>query len=107
MLATMDDAPLNTTAAIRVHPDVVWRDVDGEIVLLNVVTGQYFGLDEVGSRVWALLTLDGDAGASLAVLRDRVVAEFEVEAHAAQADLTDLLTQLLEQQLIAVGAAQS
>jgi hypothetical protein len=101
------DASPNLTGTIRVHPDVVWRDVDGEIVLLNVVTGQYFGLDEVGSRVWVLLTSDGDAGASLEVLRDRVVAEFEVEAPAAQADLTDLLTQLLEQQLIAVGAAQS
>ena len=98
------DAYPNLIGKIRVHPDVVWRDVDGEIVLLNVVTGQYFGLDEVGSRVWALLQQDGDSGASLEALRDRVVAEFDVDPGVAVADLAALMQQLLDQQLINVGA---
>ena len=98
------DAYTNLIGKIRVHPDVVWRDVDGEIVLLNVVTGQYFGLDEVGSRVWGLLQQDGDAGASMETLRDRVVAEFDVDATVALSDLAALMQQLLDQQLITVGA---
>ncbi len=98
------DAYTHLIGKIRVHPDVVWRDVDGEIVLLNVVTGQYFGLDEVGSRVWGLLQQDGDAGASMETLRDRVVAEFDVDATVALSDLAALMQQLLDQQLITVGA---
>ncbi len=98
------DANPTLDSQIRIHPDVVWRDVDGEIVLLNVVSGQYFGLDEVGSRVWLLLQQDGEAGAALSVLRDRVVAEFDVDAPTALADLTSLFKQLLEQQLVTVGA---
>lgn len=89
---------------IRIHPDVVWRDVDGEIVLLNVVTGQYFGLDEVGSRVWMLMQQDGEAGTPVRSLETRVLAEFEVDGPTAHADLTALLQQLLEQQLVTVGA---
>ena len=98
------DASNNLIGKIRVHPDVVWRDVDGEIVLLNVVTGQYFGLDEVGSRVWALLQADGETGATLDALRDRVVAEFDVTPAGAQEDLRVLFLQLVEQQLVTVSA---
>ena len=98
------DAKPPLTGQIRVHPDVVWRDVDGEIVLLNVVTGQYFGLDEVGSRVWGLLQQDGEAGTAIGTLCDRVVAEFEVDGPTALADLTSLIHQLLEQQLVIIGA---
>lgn len=88
---------------IRVHPDVVWRDVDGEIVLLNVVTGQYFGLDEVGSRIWLFLQQDGEAGTRFSTLQDRVTAEFEVDQPTVSADLAALLKQLIEQQLVIVG----
>ena len=98
------DANPSLAGQIRVHQDVVWRDVDGEIVLLNVVTGQYFGLDDVGSRVWFLLQQDGDAGTSLETLGQRVVAEFEVDGPTAIADLTALLQQLLDQQLVTVRA---
>lgn len=96
------DASIPANGTIRVHPDVVWRDVDGEVVLLNVVTGQYFGLDEVGSAVWALLIQDGDAGVTLAVLADRVVANFDVDPPTAAADIAALLTQLVDQQLVTV-----
>ena len=98
------DANPSLAGRIRVHQDVVWRDVDGEIVLLNVVTGQYFGLDDVGSQVWMLLQKDGEAGATLEALCDRVVAEFDVDAPTALADLTALLQQLLDQQLVTVHA---
>lgn len=98
------DANSSLAGHIRVHQDVVWRDVDGEIVLLNVVTGQYFGLDEVGSQVWLLLLQDGEAGATLATLCDRVVAEFDVDGPTALTDLTALLQQLLDQQLVTVRA---
>ena len=36
-------------------PDVVFRDLDGEAVILDLVSGTYFGLNEVGTRVWRLV----------------------------------------------------
>ena len=96
------DANPKPDGQIRMHPDVVWRDVDGEIVLLNVVTGQYFGLDEIGSRVWLLLQ-NGDAGLSISALHARVLEEFDVDPGTALADLTALVGQLVEQQLLLVG----
>ena len=96
------DASIPANGKIRVHPDVVWRDVDGEVVLLNVVTGQYFGLDDVGSAVWAFLVQDGQDGATLAELTERVLAVFDVDAPTASADLEALVTQLVDQQLVII-----
>jgi hypothetical protein len=35
---------------IRISDDVVFRDLAGEAVILNLATGTYFGLDSVGTR---------------------------------------------------------
>jgi hypothetical protein len=34
-----------------VPDDVLFRDLDGEAVILNLRTGTYFGLDELGTRM--------------------------------------------------------
>ena len=89
-------------SAILPHPDVVWREVDGEVVLLNVVTGQYFGLDAVGSEVWMLLQSTGPKGANLDTLCTLVTAQFEVDLATAERDLTALIDDLVAQQLLVV-----
>lgn len=94
------DANTVTSGRFRPHPDVVWRDVDGEVVLLQVVTGEYFGLDPIGSRVWVLMQPDGEQGTSLTDLLPRVIAEFDVDPATATADVTALLEQLTAQQLL-------
>ena len=89
--------------AILPHPDVIWREVDGEVVLLNVGTGQYFGLDAVGSEVWILLQSAGPKGAKLDTLCSMVTGQFEVDSSTAERDLTALITDLLAQQLLVLA----
>lgn len=75
---------------------VVAADVGNELVLLDIETGIYFGLDAVGARVWQMLT-DGRA-------RDEIVAnllqEYEVEEEQLRGDLEILLSQLAERGLV-------
>ena len=40
---------------VRVPEDVLVSELDGESVLLNLKSECYFGLDEVGTRLWELL----------------------------------------------------
>jgi hypothetical protein len=89
--------------AVRPHPDVIWREVDGEVVLLNVATGQYFGLDAVGSQVWILLQSMGPQGANLESLCSLVQSHFEVDPATAERDLAALLDDLIAQQLLVVA----
>jgi len=97
------DSIFTKDSAILPHPDVVWREVDGEVVLLNVVTGQYFGLDAVGSQVWILLQSAGPKGANLETLSTLVTGQFDVDLATAERDLTALITDLLAQQLLVVA----
>ena len=101
----MDASPTGTdkpTGAYRAHPDVVWRDVDGEIVLLNVETGHYFGLDPVGGRVWTLLHAS-ESGLTLEALADAVSQEFDVDRPTALTDLTALIGELEAHHLLVAG----
>ena len=41
---------------VSVPDGVMIRELDGEAVILNVNTEHYFGLDEVGTRIWMVLT---------------------------------------------------
>lgn len=82
------------------HPDVVFREVEGEVVLLNTSTGQYFSLDAVGSRIWALM---GTQGATRASIEATLLAEFEVDADRLHADLDVLFGQLTTHALISVS----
>ena len=50
---------LSPTAGIQVPDDVLYCDLGGEAVIANLVTGKYYGLDQVGARAWALLAEHG------------------------------------------------
>jgi hypothetical protein len=80
-----------------VSNDVVAREVGGEMVLLDLNSGQYFGLDTVGGRIWELLS---DRPRDLAELCDQIEAEFDAPRERIEADLLALAEQLSDQALI-------
>jgi hypothetical protein len=92
--------PLSSDSTLRIHTDVVWRDVDGEIVLLHVTTGQYYGLDGVAIRVWQLL--EGD-GTSLRKMCEALKQEYDVDPATVEADVSSLMDGLVTHQLVAVA----
>ena len=79
-----------------VNPDVVFRDVEGETVLLHLERGIYFGLDAVGTRVWTALVEHGCARPVIAALLD----EFEVAPDVLERDVAQLLDALLQNDLV-------
>jgi hypothetical protein len=83
-----DDAGLDRRVAIG--EDVIARELEGETVLLNLETGIYFGLDQVGTRIWKLL----GAGRPLRTILDTLMAEYDVEREALQGDLVRFIAQL-------------
>jgi len=96
-------SPRQITLESRVRPSdkTLFRNVEGEAVLLGLDVGSYFGLDPVGTRIWELIAQHG-------LLRDVVsamLAEFEVERPRAEADLLKLVGALLEKGLIVVENA--
>jgi hypothetical protein len=81
-----------------VPADVLTQELQGESVLLNVHSGRYFGLDDVGTRMWSVLT----TAESLKAARDALLAEYNVDAERLEHDLRTLVEKLVEHGLIEV-----
>lgn len=86
----MTDGP-----AYEIPAAVLYRDVDGEMVLLNVETEQYFGLDEVGADIVTRLT-EQSLDEALASLID----DYEVDPEVLRRDIDDLVANLVEAGLL-------
>ena len=80
-------------------PDsVLVRELSGELVLLNLETESYFGLDEVGARIWAALCAAPSNDQACAEL----AGEFEVDAQTLQKDVAALVERLSESGLVTI-----
>lgn len=77
----------------------MFREIDGEAVLLDLQRGTYFGLDAVGTRIWELIR----EHATLTVVCDEIVREFDVDASRATADLLEFVERLANRGLIEVA----
>jgi hypothetical protein len=85
-------------ARVSIPPDILVSELAGESVILNLNSECYFGLDQVGTRMWTALT----NSESIQAAYDGLLAEYEVGEEQLRHDLTDLLGKLLEQGLLEV-----
>jgi hypothetical protein len=88
---------------VSVPDDVLFRELDGEAIILDLAKGVYFGLDVVGTRIWMVLA----ESASVRRAIDAVVAEYDVEPAVAAQDVLDLVSELRDRGLIQVAPPES
>jgi hypothetical protein len=83
------------TPAFAFPEGVVAREVDGEMVLLNLSSEQYYSLDSVGANVVTHLTRESIDDAMAALRRD-----YDVDAEVLSEDVDQLVGELLEAGLL-------
>lgn len=80
----------------KAAPDVLFQEVNDELVLLDIDSERYFGLNHTGARVWELAE-QGEG-------RDRIVEklseEFDADPEVLKRDVLMILDQLLESGLL-------
>ena len=84
-----------------VPDDVLTAHLEGEAVLLNMETKDYFRLNSTAAVVWKGL----ERGMDREALVRELVAGFEVEPAAAAAELDRLLGELSQRRLIVAAGA--
>jgi coenzyme PQQ synthesis protein D (PqqD) len=89
-------AAQSLNSSLKVSDDVVFRELDGEGVILNLASGIYFGLDETGTRMWRLIEQHGRLTAVMAALSD----EYEAASETLERDLISLVAELTEKGLL-------
>ena len=94
----MTATPQSVTLASKfvASDDVLMQEVGDEVVLLDLASERYFGLDPVGTRIWELLPDREDLAAVLATLCD----EFDAPSAQIEGDLLALMGQLTEAGLV-------
>jgi len=80
---------------------VLFQDLDGEGVLLDLATETYYGLDDVGTRIWSVLTAAPTIEVGLASL----IAEYAVAEDVLRRDVASLVGSLLERGLVEIQGA--
>lgn len=89
MACSMDDR-------VRVKAGVLFRELDGEGVLLEMESGRYFGLDDVATRIWSLL----GEHARLSTVHEQLLAEYDVADEQLRSDLLSFVQALLDHNLL-------
>jgi hypothetical protein len=82
---------------ISVSPQVTLQKRDDGALLLDRKGQAHYELDDVGMRLWQLLTQNGDFEVAVA----QMLIEFEVEEAVLRRDLLELLEDMAQADLVA------
>lgn len=71
-------------------------ELDGEIVMMHIDSGEYFGCDAVGCRIWKLI----EEPKTVSDVCDVLIREFDVERQQCERDVLTFLNELLAESLV-------
>jgi len=77
-------------------PSVLTADVDGEIVMMSIEQGRYFGLDDIGSDIWRRI----EPPCSFAELIKRLTVDYDADRATIAADVHALLGRMAAQDVV-------
>ena len=89
---------ITSLSTVQRNKEMVTSNIDGEIVMMSVESGEYYGLDEIGSRIWEII----ENKIKVDELITRLLDEFEVDKTICENDTLDFLNELLSKNLISL-----
>jgi Coenzyme PQQ synthesis protein D (PqqD) len=90
---------LTIAQKVTVKKDVLVQQMGTELVLLNLESEEYFGLDDVGNTMWNYLAESG----SLQVAYDRLLETYDVDPEELKQDFLALVEHTIEHKLVEIA----
>ena len=88
-----------TKASVVVRSrELVSSEIDGEIVMMSIENGKYYGLDEVGSCIWRML----EKPHPVADIITQILVDYEVERATCEEDVMRFLQQLDDDNILEI-----
>ena len=72
--------------------------MDGELVMMSIDKGAYYGINNIGSYIWNLLENE----ITVLAIIDNICGAYEVEAKEANKDIMSFLKNLVEHGLVMI-----
>lgn len=92
---------MDFTKIATISPNVLFQEVSGEMVILDLTGEQYLGLDHVGTRVWQLI--EEDNGFSLHSIYEQLLEEYDVSPNELKEDLKILVATMLKEKIVTLN----
>ena len=89
---------IDPTALITKTRSILASQIDNETVMMDTENGEYYGMNQVGSRIWELL----DTPQTLSQLQTTLLLEFEITEKECLNDIELFVGQLLEKRMVRI-----
>jgi hypothetical protein len=89
---------VSRSSTVVAAKDQVSSDLGGEVAILDLKAGMYYGLDEVGARIWELI----QEPRAVREVHNMLLSQYDVERERCERDLLSLLQQLADEGLVEV-----
>ncbi|MBE9205427.1 PqqD family protein [Nostoc sp. LEGE 06077] len=76
----------------------ICSELQGEVVILDIKSGAYYGLNQVGASIWNFI----QSPKTVQEIQDAILAEYEVAAEVCKGDISALLEDLAAKGLIEI-----
>ena len=85
----------SSTVLVR-REDLIAQEIEGELVMLDMKSGHYFGLDPIASAIWKCM----DSPISFKNLCQSLMQEYAVSEEQCIEDVSVFLSDLLDKELV-------
>jgi hypothetical protein len=90
---------ITKSSIISRSKEIVFNKLDDEIMMMSIKNSEYYGLDNIASRVWEILANPS----TLSQIVKTLMEEFEVSEESCYTDITEFLKALDEKNLIEIS----
>ena len=94
----MKKKEITTDTVISQIEEIVDSDIDGETVMMSIENGKYYGLDDIGSRIWELI----EKPIKVSDLIDTLLERFDVDRETCERDVLKFLNELNDDKVLKV-----
>jgi hypothetical protein len=96
MSTAQESMPIGEATLIRRTASVLTAEIDKQIVMMDIESGRYLGLDDIGSVIWKRL----ETPRTLGDLVDSLVEDYDAERAVITQDVRELLKEMATQGIV-------
>ncbi len=97
-MSSSEKARIELDSVFTHAPGQVSSNLDGETVMMSVENGKYYGLDDIGSRIWELI----EQPIKVSDLINTLLKRFDVDREACERDVLIFINELNEDRILQV-----
>lgn len=87
---------MTDTTILSRREGLMTADMNGSAVMMDIMTGKYYNLGQIGGRIWEIL----EEPMTVAALVKKLTDEYDVSAEQCRSDILPFLDTLLERGLL-------